>query len=182
MALVVRKPNLGDLNEEGIPRDLAALRDYWNYGVASQVGMFLFIPRRTEISVEEVRGLFVPAIRNGRSVNLVAELDGKIVGAITAIYDVSKTEYEFRGTRVPGDIGESVDPRIGDHGPVLSRLYAALETELCAMGRKARAVFPIEDSKSLGVLTALGYLGKEIDHGPYKAIGLSGKGREFEIG
>ncbi|MBU0760764.1 MAG: hypothetical protein KJ600_00100 [Nanoarchaeota archaeon] len=182
MALVVRKPNLDDLNEEGIPRDFVDLQEYWNYGVRSQEGMFKFIPRRTEISVDEVRNLFVPAIKNGRSVNMVAELDGKVVGTITVIYDVAATEYEHRAQRTSGAIGESVDPRIGDYCEVLGRLYEGLEAELREIGKKALAVFPVEDKRSLEVLTSLGRRGREIDHGPYHAVGLSGKGIEFEIG
>lgn len=178
MELTVRKPNLERLNEEGIPEDFAAVRDYFNYGIETQEGAFPFIPRRQPIITGEIQDRWMPSAKS--NIGLVAELEGKVVGSIAAFFQKS-TDYEHQSQRTSGDIGESVDPRVGNYQEVFSSLYRGLQAELQAQNKSARAVFPKEDSSSISVLRALGYQEKEIQHKPYKAIGLSGKGITFTI-
>lgn len=181
MELKIRKANLEDLNKEGIPKDFAQLREYWNHGVATKEGVFKYIPRRKEITLDEIRNLFIPAIKEGRSINLLAESEGRVVGAITAIYDANKTEYEHRGDRKPGDIGESVDPRVENYQKILTALFQGLEKELGAQNRVARAVFPIEDTQSIEAMRSLGYKETTQNHPPYESLSLSGKGAFFTV-
>jgi hypothetical protein len=178
MKIIVRKPNLNDLNENGIPGDFASIMEYFNYGISTQTGAFPFIPRRQPITVEEIRDRWMPNAE--KNIGLVAELNGKVVGSIAA-FQTPSTNYEHQSTRKLWDIGESVDPRENNYAEVLHTLYTGLTDELRSRGANARAVFPIEDVKSIAILRSFNFPEQEIEHPPYKAVNLSGKGIEFTI-
>ncbi|MFH1425449.1 MAG: hypothetical protein ABIG28_01820 [archaeon] len=178
MVITIRKTNLEDLNGEGIPRDFAEVMRIFNEGITSGSGWYRFVPRRGPITIGEIRDRWMPNADSG--IGLVAESDGRIVGSIAVIYDRESTAYEHRGHRKPGAIGEGVD--IGsDFRGVFGALYVGLIGELERSSREARAIFPVEDLGAAAVLRELGYWGNIVDHKPYSAIGLSGKGLEFSL-
>jgi hypothetical protein len=177
MGIIIRQPILVP-STDGIPEDFAAVRDYFNLGIANLEGVYRFVPRRTPITNEEIRQKWIPSA--DKNISLVAELNGKVVGSITAFGDLDSTAYEHRKERPPFAVGETVDPR-QDYLAVIEPLIGGLAAELEGASRRGIVMLPIEDDMSINLMKRLCYRGVPAEHKPYREIGLSGQALQFEL-
>jgi len=170
----IRKPNIEDLDSDGIPRDFAQVRNYFNQGLINK--SFKHIPRTTAITDEEIKTLWIPSLE--RNISLVAEEDGVIVGSITALYDVNSTNYEHRSQRVSGSVGSTINPD-ANYNKVLEALASGLIHELKTQ-RKEAIWTMAEETPANEILKQLGYKGELLQNQErYIEIGLSGKVRKY---
>lgn len=174
MKILIRKPDLTRLTEEGIPEDFARVRDYFNR--ALEQNKYPFVARRTPITTKEIRELWVPSART--NINLIAQQNRRVVGSLTVFYKPDSTEYEYKNQREAGDIGETADPDF--NGIAVKRnLVDALILVLRDKNLQARFMAPAEDP-FLAILEKMGYGAKESEGVQrYKNIGLSGKSKEY---
>jgi hypothetical protein len=174
MAIIIKTPNLEILTSKGIPKCFADIRNYFNK--ALKTNSLPWIPRKTPITNDEIKNLWVPSIKN--NITFHAELNKRVVGSITVFYKKDSTAYENASEREIGDIGYTSDPE-EDYEPIAKSLFETLILELKKSNRKARLTTAIE-SPGNKVLSELGYKGKLIENQErYIHANLSGKVMEY---
>ena len=104
--MIIRKPNLEVLTEEGIPKDFASVKAYFNFAI--EYDLLPWIPRKTPITTEEIRNLWVPSVKT--NICYIAELEGHVCGSATVFYDPSSTAYEHADLRKAGELTSTVSP------------------------------------------------------------------------
>src|SRR3989344_8888630 len=113
MSLVIRKARL-EPKVEGVPRDFYEVMEYFNRGIsldrASAPPCFRYMPRENPITLDEIRELWVRSM--DVNICLVAELDGRVVGSVTVLFNRDSTAYEHKNLRPEseGALALSVDP------------------------------------------------------------------------
>jgi len=177
MNLRIRRPNPEDLDENGIPRDFAAVMAYFNRGLESDA--FPFIPRRTPITPDEIRERWLPSLE--ANISYVVESDGKVVGSATVFFDTSSTDYAEAEQRQPGEIGLTVDPE-QNYAEVATELIKQIELELAIKGRQATMHTDADFHVEVDLMRSLGYEGTPIESYPrYVEGGLSGRVMEYNL-
>ncbi len=176
MTLIIRKPNLEDLTEEGIPRDFAEVRDYFNDSLANNTQPW--IPRQTPITNDEIMKMWVPSAET--NINYVAEVDGKIVGSVTIFYNPSSSKYEHAGKRPIGSMAGTVATRV-DELLIRKKLNEKVIDELIAMNKKATFPTAVE-SPATKAMAELGYKPVRTEFAEeYKRKGISGQVNIYEL-
>jgi hypothetical protein len=173
--MIVRQPNTEILSADGIPQDFCDVMAYFNRGLS--IGAFPYIPRKTQISLDEIRSLWVPSLDT--NISFVAELGRKVVGSGTVFYDVHSSEYTESPERQVGTIGLTVNPD-EVYEEVARPLMQAIVQELRLQGKKALMFTDTDFDKEVKVMSQLRYVGKEVMLERYKKAGLSGW-RSFSI-
>ena len=173
--MIIREPRLKpDVN--GIPKDFADTKDYFNKALDED--KLPWIPRKKPITDEEIKKLWVPSLE--QNICLVAELDERVVGQLTVLYDPKSNLYEHRDQRKPGNIGFAADPKF--YTSVLEKIVPKLVSELKQQGKTAVWTMS-KESPANQVLKKLGYEAKVLENQErYKEAGLSGKVCEYGLG
>jgi len=179
MTILVRKPNLEILTDEGIPKDFADVRDYFNFAI--QNNLLSWIPRKMPITTEEIRSKWIPSAKT--NICYIAELSGRVFGSATVFYVPSSTAYEHALQRQEGELASTTNPILGRKQSldVDKELSRAIINELKQTGKTAFARIAIE-SPAAEAMKELGYEGtlvKNVDR--YKFQGLSGSVFEYNL-
>jgi L-amino acid N-acyltransferase YncA len=151
MNLIVRKPNLESLTEEAIPKDFSDVMNYFNEGLKNN--SYPWIPRKKPISSDEIRNLWLPSLN--RNICYVAELNGRIIGCATILYDKNSSAYEHSDVRKSGELSATIDP-YEDSIFTLAELNRALVKELVQSDRKAFAYISA-NSPAINAMELIGY-------------------------
>ncbi len=175
MNILVRKPNLENLTPEGIPKDFADVRDYFNN--ALKENSLPGIPRKTPITKQEIIEKWIPSLKT--NISLVAELNGKIVGSSTVFYDLTSTDYEHTNKTIKGEFNSTADPK-EDYVSIINLLIKETKKELKKQNKTAHCYIPIE-SLSIKAFQKEGCKGKEEFLEYYKTDKLSGKVMKYEL-
>ena len=174
----IRKPNL-EPKVDGIPKDFADVRDYFNKALQEQAKTFHWIPRKTKITNDEITKLWIPSLDT--NICLVAELNKSIIGSATCFFDPSSTAYEQAQERKIGEIGLSVNPE-RNHRMVGYLILEEMIKELKGQGKKAFFHTDSKFDEEIWMMKDFGYEGTLIeDYERYKKAGLSGKVYEYEL-
>jgi len=177
MVIEIRKPNIEILTPEGIPEDFAQVMKYFNE--ALKIKRYTFIPRKTPITIEEIKNLWVPSI--DKNISYVADLNGTIIGSATPFFNVNSTAYEHAAERKPGEIGLTVKPPYS-HGAIGKKLLQTIINELKNTGKTAFLHTDIHWGEEIDMMASLGYMGTLIEnYERYKKAGLCGKVREYKL-
>ena len=168
MKLIIRKPNLEILTAKGIPKDFEDVKNYFNKALESN--LLPWIPRKTPITIKEIKELWLPSLE--QNINLLAEVDEKIIGSLNVFYNTNSTAYEHKTQRKLGNIGFTADPNY--YTKVTSPLIQKLIVELKKQNKKAVWTLA-KESPGNKILNDLGYNGKLIKNQErYKQEKLSG--------
>jgi hypothetical protein len=175
MKIKIRKPNLENLNSEGIPKDFAEVRDYFNLALKEK--SLPWIPRSTPITNQEIKEKWIPSLKT--NISLIAELNGKAIGSATVFYDLKSSAYEYSNKRISGEFNSTADPQ-KNYPIIIKNLIKGTIKELNKQNKTAHCYVPVE-SPSKKAFESLGYLGKEefLEH--YKQGDLSGKVIRYEF-
>jgi hypothetical protein len=96
MDIVARKPNLESLNAEGIPQDFEASMALFNRLLDQ--GKLPHTPRKTPITVGEVRSLWMPA--SNRNITYISEnTEGELVASGTLLVVADSNDYSREAKR-----------------------------------------------------------------------------------
>lgn len=167
--MIIRKPNLENTSPDGIPLDFAQVRDYFNWALRER--KFQYTPRKTPITDDEIKKLWLPSANT--NINLLVELEGRVVAQLTVFYDVYSTAYEYKAGRKIGSIGSSFDPRVSLKKVAPPLLKKTIE-ELRKRKQTATLTIPKENPISR-LIESLGYRPERLtDQQRYKDVGLSG--------
>ncbi len=175
MDVAVRKLNLENLTQEGIPKDFADVQDYFNE--ALRKNSLPWIPRKTPITDKEILEKWVPS--QNINLSLVAESEGKVVGLSTVLYDPKSNDYEFANQRKSGELNSTIDPN-QDYIFVQTKLLEGIISELKIQNKTAHCYLPIESPaneafKNLRKIGNIGFLES------YKTGNLSGKVQRYDL-
>jgi len=149
--------------------------EYFNQALKDD--SFYFMPRKNPITIEEIKNKWLPSLKE--NISLVAELGGKVIGAITAFYDPLSSNYEHISERESGSLNSTANPSF-NYKAIVKKLIDGMSNELKSQGKTATANIPIE-SPSIKAFEELGYIGKEIFLDRYKKSGLSGKATQYNL-
>ena len=186
MNLVIRKARL-EPKVEGVPRDFYEVMTYFNRGISapreSASPCFRYMPRKTSITLEEIRELWVKSM--SENICFVAELDGRVVGSASVLFKRESTAYEHREVRAKsgGDLALSVDPE-KDYVSISEPLVRGIISELRRLEKEATLISPVEFQEDIGLFEKLTngkgkLLEEKFEH--YRGIGLSGNAVKFLI-
>lgn len=95
METTIRKPDLKDICELGIPRDFKNSMNLFN-GLLKQ-GKLKYIPRKNPVTVDEVAKLWVPSAE--RNITYVGYFDTKLVASGTLLIDADSNQYSKESGR-----------------------------------------------------------------------------------
>lgn len=185
--MMIRKPNLENLTKEGIPKDFADVRDYFNKALEN--GTLPLIPRKTPITNEEILERWIPSLKT--NISLVAEKNNKVIGSATVFYDTNSSDPKFSDFRKPGELNSTVDPSENRYIYYLTtkEMIKGIKQELIKMeGIEnvylpgfAHCYVPVENILANKVFEQLGYKGKEEFLERYKTGKISGKVFRYEL-
>jgi hypothetical protein len=174
MRVVIRKPRL-EPRINGIPKDFAETRDYFNYSLEER--SLPWIPRKTLITNEEILEKWIPNL--DKNITLVAELYGKVVGQAVVLYNTKSNSYEHADEREPGAVGITVKPDV--YELVTPRLTKGLIEELKNQNKKGILTTSFE-SPGNKIMQELGYKPEILENEDrYKLAGLSGKVCRYKL-
>lgn len=176
MKLIIKKPNIKNLNSEGIPKSFADIKKYFNKAI--QENTIPWIPRKTPITNKEIRELWIPSLNT--NITLHAKLNGKVVGSLTVFYSPKSSSYKYASERIIGNIGMSINPQ-EDYDAITTKLIQELIKIL--KNQKKIAIWSIaKESSANKILKELGYKKKLIKNQKrYMQIGLSGDIFEYKL-
>jgi len=175
--MIIRKPNPDNLTKAGIPKDFDQIMRYFNKGLRE--GGFPFIPRKTPISTKEIKELWVPSLET--NVSLIGEFDGKVIGSVTAFYNLSSTAYNDADEREIGEVGLTVHPSYG-HRSVGIHLMGSLAQELKKQDKSAILHTDIHFDEEIAIMSLLGHHGRYIENFErYQKAGLSGNVLRYNL-
>ena len=109
--LIVRESNLKVLTTEGIPKDFADKMEIFNRALKENA--YPYVPRRREITINEITNLWVPSAKN--NIDIVAELNGKVIGSGTVLMG-NDNAYSQESKRELGEYAITIDPQYFDKG------------------------------------------------------------------
>ena len=174
--MIVRKPNLEVLTSEGIPKDFADVREYFNEGLFDDSQPW--IPRKRPITNKEIRELWVPSANT--NITYVAELNGQVIGSMTVFYNPGSTAYEHADKRVMGEMSGTTATKI-DRVEVIKEITPCVVNELKRLGKTAMLRTAIE-SHANEAMKRLGYQPARTEFAErYKREGISGSVNIYEF-
>ena len=129
--MIIRKPNLEDLTEEGIPRDFAQVMEYFNNALNSSE--YDPLPRKTPITVNEIRETWLP--NSDKTLSLIAEEAGQVVGSLVVFFNKPPfTSYEHADEMVAGEVSATHNTKF-DEIEIKSQLFTEAHNQLLELGR-----------------------------------------------
>ena len=173
--MIIRKPNLEMLTSEGVPKDFADVRDYFNQALIDN--SIPWIPRKTPITNDEIRKVWVPS--SPINITYVAENNGRVVGVNVVFLEKPSTSYEHRELMQEGEMSGTVDPN-SDYTPIMTGLIMATIEELKRRGKYAIA-------KTSGnrpfseILQSLGYIPNNVVSEEYQRANISEKAEVYRF-
>jgi len=173
-----RFPNVDDVNEKGIPRDFAAVMDYFNGALENN--SLPWIPRKTPITESEIIEKWIPSLES--NIVIVAEHEGKVVGQATVFYEPNSTNYERAKQRMHGEMSSTVDPAydVQTQVKIQEALAKGIIKELKNQNKTA-FLRVAKESPMTTAMSNLGYVGKASTAKHYKEAGLSGEVLEYNF-
>ncbi len=111
MELTIRSLNWTNTDEDGIPKDALQIMNYFNKAIKE--GAYPFVPRKTRITKEEIKKLWLPT--KDRNISIVGELEGRIVGSGTVLMG-NDNAYSEKSKGEPGEYSITLDPDFLDRG------------------------------------------------------------------
>lgn len=175
MDITIRKPNLENLTSEGIPKDFADVRDYFN--LALKNNSLPWIPRKTPITNQEIKEKWIPSLNT--NISLIAESNGKVVGSATVFYDTTSTSYEHTNKRNEGEFNSTTNPEY-DSVKIISELIKGTIQELKKQNKSAHSYLPVESPNNKS-FQDMGYKGMQEFLEYYKTNNLSGEVLRYEM-
>ena len=171
----IRKPNLSLLSEAGIPQDFQGSMELFNRLLEER--KLENCPRKTKITVEEVKTLWVPSAQ--KNITFVAEVDGVIVASGTLFVDEKSNEYSRESGRGQ-EFASTFDPQFVEAGKEVTRavIQEAKRRRLTFISHTA-----VDDEVNVRIMEDLGYSPTKMieNYERYTRAGVSGKVYEYVI-
>lgn len=175
--LIIRKSKLEPLTEEGIPKDFSDKMEYFNRGLNQNT--YPFIPRKNLITLDEIKTLWIPSAKD--NLDIVAELNEKVIGSGTVFYKVNSTAYSQAGNRTPGEIALTIDSNFS-HEEIGMQIIKKIIEELKINHKKAVLHTDINFLEEIKMMKKLGIKSKPIKgYKRYIEGGLSGEVFEYQL-
>lgn len=149
MEFKIRKPNLGVVNENGIPLDFAGVMELFNRNL--KTGDLRYIPRKTEITEKEIMELWIP--HANENISYLAEHTSRIVGSGTLLVIPESNQYSLDSGRKT-EYALIFEPNFKEAGLWITKKVIE---EAKSKGLQFILHTSVENKDEIGIMEKLGY-------------------------
>ena len=174
--MIIRKPNLEDLTEEGIPRDFSQVMEYFNTALTSSE--YDFIPRKTPITINEIIETWLP--NSDKTLSLMAEEEGQVVGSLVVFFERPFTSYEHAEEMLVGEISATHNTNF-DEIEIKSQLFTEAHNQLLELERTG--ILHTTNPRIIERFNLMGWPSKRVNYNKERKIGgYRGEAMRYTLG